>query len=166
MCVSSCTLLLLVPWLILEIPLSETNTMKWIVIIYISPLWIFFPSLFGKHEERVGWWVTLVSCNPTYPTLLDTTGLKKLFCQKKVLTIKRGIWKQWLFCVCQQNVFSKKMTDYWRVSTGVWWRKHHFLRIYDLSLRIRPDIGLHEAVVMWLFSYCIKRFQKCALSRI
>ena len=31
-------------------------------------------------EERVGWWETSVSWPPTYPTLPDTTGPKKLFC--------------------------------------------------------------------------------------
>ena len=28
----------------------------------------------------MGWWVTLVSWNPTYPNLPDTTGPRKLFC--------------------------------------------------------------------------------------
>ena len=29
----------------------------------------------------VGWWETLVSQHPIYPTLPDTTGPKKLFCR-------------------------------------------------------------------------------------
>ena len=32
-------------------------------------------------EERVGYWETLVSWHPTYPTLPNTIGLKKIFCQ-------------------------------------------------------------------------------------
>ena len=33
----------------------------------------------------MGWWETTVSCHPTYPTLPDTTGPKKLFCQVFVM---------------------------------------------------------------------------------
>ena len=95
----------------------ETKSFREIKIIYISWHWkssfVFFLSLGNyKHtsfrfsninmskispwrqggEERVGWWETSVSWHPTYPTLPNPAGPKKIFCQKKLFLYFLNFW--------------------------------------------------------------------------
>ena len=65
------------------------------------------------REERVGWWEISVSWHPTYPTLVDTTGPKKV-----ILMVNAGVVINNFCIVIQVGIYNEIKTRPLENSSG------------------------------------------------